>query len=442
MKLKYGQTMKIGFAFLSISAFWQLYNSVIPKILVDTYNMNKVWAGAIMALDNVLALFLLPLFGMFSDRCKSPMGKRKPFVLYGTISAVILMQLIPFFDNRYASSGLPIYKFVFIGVLLLLLVSMGIYRSPAIAMMPDVTPKPLRSRANAIINLMGAIGAVTFLIFTSILYTKDSFRDANGHVDYTILFIFVGAVMLVALLVLMFTVNEPKLEEQMHEDSKLFEDDEQDVTSGASGTLSPEVKKSLFFLLCGIFCWFMAFNAVETWFTDFAGHAWNMTLGKATSCLTITSAGMIVTYVPSGYIASKVGRKKTIVAGLCIEVVVFLTAFIYTFIIGEFTPVIYVLFFMLGLAWALINVNSLPMTVDMCAEGDIGKFTGYYYTFSMAAQTVTPVLSGFILEKIGYFSLFIYSAVFMGIAVAMMYFVRHGDAHFTAKKGLEVFENL
>lgn len=442
MKLKYGQTLKIGFAFLSISAFWQLYNSVIPKILVNTFHMNKVWAGAIMALDNVLALFLLPLFGMLSDRCKSPMGKRKPFILYGTIASVIFMQLIPFFDNRFAVSGQQGYRIAFIAVLLLLLISMGTYRSPAVALMPDVTPKPLRSGANSIINLMGAFGAISFLIFTTFLYTGDSFTDANGHPDYTILYIFVGAIMLAALLVMMLTVDEPKLTAQMHEDSKLFEDNESEVTAVKAGTLAPEVKKSLLFLLAGIFCWFMGYNAVETWFTDFADHAWNMSLGSATACMTVTSVGMILSYLPSGFIAGKIGRKKTIMVGLCIEVLVFLTAFVYTFVIGEFSPALFGLFFMLGLAWAMISVNSLPMVVDMCAEGDIGKFTGYYYTFSMSAQTVTPILSGFILENAGYFCLFLYSAVFMGVAIGMMYFVKHGDAHFSMKKGLEVFEDL
>ena len=169
MKLDTKKTIQIGFAFLSISAFWQMYNNVIPLILTNTFHMNETISGAIMAADNILALFLLPLFGGISDRCKSRMGRRKPFVLFGTIAAVILMLLLPLVDNSYFTNPSDTKTILFIGILGCLLVAMGTYRSPAVALMPDVTPKPLRSKANAVINLMGALGGIIYLIITSVL---------------------------------------------------------------------------------------------------------------------------------------------------------------------------------------------------------------------------------------------------------------------------------
>ena len=210
MKLDTKKTVQIGFAFLSISAFWQMYNNVIPLILTNTFHMNETISGAIMAADNILALFLLPLFGGISDRCKSRMGRRKPFVLFGTIAAVILMLLLPLVDNSYFAHPSDTKTVLFIGILGCLLVAMGTYRSPAVALMPDVTPKPLRSKANAIINLMGALGGIIYLIITSVLYSSAR-TEGLEHVDYFPLFLVVAGIMLVSVLIVMITVNEVKL---------------------------------------------------------------------------------------------------------------------------------------------------------------------------------------------------------------------------------------
>ncbi|MBR4762681.1 MAG: MFS transporter, partial [Lachnospiraceae bacterium] len=205
MKLNYGRTVRIGFAFLAICAFWQMYNNVIPLILTNTFHMNESLSGAIMAADNVLALFLLPLFGSLSDKCKSPMGRRKPFILAGTVLSVLLMLLVPVLDNRYFSHPSQELSVVFVCVLGLLLIAMGTYRSPAVALMPDLTPKPFRSRANAVINLMGALGGIIYLILASILYSEARTKGL-AHVNYLPLFLIVAAIMALSLLIVLFTI--------------------------------------------------------------------------------------------------------------------------------------------------------------------------------------------------------------------------------------------
>ena len=211
MKLNNKRTILVGLAFLSICAFWQMYDSVVPLILTKTFHMNETFSGAIMAADNILALFLLPFFGSLSDRSHSKIGKRMPFILFGTGCAVILMNILPLLDNSYAAqpSGLKTASFVI--VLGLLLVAMGTYRSPAVALMPDVTPKPLRSRANAIINLMGAVGGILYLGLAAVLYPASKTKGVE-HVSYRPLFFIVSMIMVVAVVVLYLTIKEPKLE--------------------------------------------------------------------------------------------------------------------------------------------------------------------------------------------------------------------------------------
>ena len=196
MKLNYKRTFLVGLAFLSICAFWQMYDNVIPLILTNTFKLDEAWSGAIMAADNVLALFLLPFFGKLSDRCRSPLGRRSPYILAGTAVAVCLMLILPLIDNAFyaaPSTGLFIAFVVLLG---LLLIAMGSYRSPAVALMPDVTPKPLRSKGNAVINLMGAAGGVLYLIITSVLYSSK--RVSNlPHVNYLPLFAIVAGIMVI-----------------------------------------------------------------------------------------------------------------------------------------------------------------------------------------------------------------------------------------------------
>ncbi len=440
MKLNYGRTVRIGFAFLAICAFWQMYNNVIPLILTNTFHMNESLSGAIMAADNVLALFLLPLFGSLSDKCKSPMGRRKPFILAGTVLSVLLMLLVPVLDNRYFSYPSKGLSMVFVCVLGLLLIAMGTYRSPAVALMPDLTPKPFRSRANAVINLMGALGGIIYLILASILYSEARTKGL-AHVNYLPLFLIVAAIMVLSLLIVLFTINEPALRLQVENYEKdHLEQETAPAGDDGSRTLPPAVKRSLIFLLISVSLWFISYNAVETWFTTYAQRMWGMSLGSASLCLTIATGGAILSYIPIGQAAARFGRRRVIIAGVILLASCFFVLFIYTLLSGSFHPVLYLLLLLIGLAWAAINVNSLPMVLEMCSGAEIGRFTGLYYTFSMAAQIVTPVAAGTLMNRIGYTSLFIYSTLFAGMAFLTMSQVKHGDTKVQARRGLEAYD--
>jgi len=434
MKLNAKRTVLIGLAFLSICAFWQMYDNVIPIILTETFHLNETFSGAIMAVDNLLALFLLPFFGALSDKCRSPMGRRMPFILGGTVAAAVLMNLLPRIDNSYYAAPGTGKLLAFVGVLGLLLVAMGTYRSPAVALMPDLTPKPLRSKGNAIINLMGAVGGVLYLLLSSVLYSA---KRVGGlaHVDYSLLFGVVSVIMVVSVLVLWRTINENTMRVSDEEDKE-----EKPAESGEKSAMTPEVRRSLGFLLCSICLWFVGYNAITTWFTTYASRVWGMVLGQSSQCLTVATAGAILSYIPVGNVASKVGRKKTITFGIVVLSSCFFMAFAMSRIFSGFTPLLYVLFLLVGMAWACINVNSLPMVVEMCSGADIGKFTGYYYTFSMSAQSITPILAGWLMNTFGYQVLFPYAGIFVAAAFFTMRMVRHGDTKAEGKKGLEAFD--
>lgn len=446
MKLNNKRTVLVGLAFLSICAFWQMHDNVIPLILTKTFHMNETYSGVIMAADNILALFLLPFFGSLSDRTSTKLGKRMPFILFGTGCAVILMNLLPLLDNSYAAEPSPLKLASFVIVLALLLIAMGTYRSPAVALMPDVTPKPLRSRANAIINLMGAVGGVFYLAFAAVLYPNSKVKaleEAGKHVDYQPLFLIVSAVMFLAVGILFLTIRERKLTEEnqaleaQHPEWNLAVDD-----GSGNEALPKPVKRSLAFLLASIALWFIGYNGVTTWFSTYVDVVMGQGLGGASQCLLIATVGAVVSYIPIGALAAKIGRKRTIQIGIVLLAACFAMGYVLTTMYTTITPVMFVVFALVGFAWAAINVNSLPMVVEMCKGSDIGKFTGYYYTASMAAQVVTPVLAGTLMRQIDYRVLFPYAALFVALSFVTMLFVRHGDVKAAAKKGLEAFEDM
>ena len=434
MKLNTKNTVLVGFAFLSICAFWQMYDNLVPLILTNTFHMNETLSGAIMASDNVLALFLLPLFGGLSDKCKSPLGRRRPYVLFGSLAAIVLMMGLPLLADSYHAAPAGSKLMLFVVVLGMLLVAMGTYRSPAVALMPDITPKPLRSKANAIINLMGAVGGILYLLITRFLYSTKS----DHYISYLPLFLIVGGIMAAAVAILMLFVNEPKLAAQQ----KRYEDahPEENPVTEAGKALPPDVRRSLTFLLISICLWFIGYNGVTTWFSVYAQNIWHMSLGQANTCLTIATAGAILSYIPTGNLAGKIGRRKTIRLGTLLLGGSFAAAFLYTLLRDEFHPVLYLLFMVVGLAWAAIGVNSLPMVVEMCSGADVGKFTGLYYTFSMSAQIVTPIVAGWLMRNVDYKALFPYAAIFALASCFTMGFVRHGDSAAPVKKGLEAFD--
>jgi len=442
MKLNNRRTILVGLAFLSICSFWQMYDNVVPLILTKTFHLHETFSGAIMAADNVLALFLLPFFGTLSDRTETKMGKRMPYILGGTLAAVILLNILPLIDNSYYAAASTGKMIAFIVVLGLLLISMGTYRSPAVALMPDVTPKPLRSRANAIINLMGAVGGIIYLAVAAVMYPNSKVLGLD-HVNYQPLFIVVAIIMAVSIIVMKLTINEPKLTaenqalEAEHPEWNLAEDD-----GSGNEVLPAEVKRSLGFLLASIALWFIGYNGITTWFTTYVDKVMGQGLGGASTCLLIATGGAIISYIPIGSLAHKIGRKKTIMIGVILLAACFLAGYFLTTAFSSINAIMFAVFALVGFAWAAINVNSLPMVVEMCRGSDIGKFTGYYYTASMAAQVVTPVLAGFLIRNISYKVLFPYAALFVLFSFLTMTQVKHGDAAPEAKKGLEAFEDM
>ncbi len=417
MKLNYKRTFFVGLAFLSISSFWQLYENIIPLILKNTFGIGETVTGMIMALDNVIALFLLPVFGMLSDRTSTKLGRRTPFIVVGTIASTLFMMMIPIADQQKQF-------IVFIVALGLVLLSMGTYRSPAVALMPDLTPKPLRSMANAIINLMGAVGGLISLLLIRVL-VKESKEpiDSLYYIppNYIPLFSAVALIMIIAVIVLLFTIRENKMREEV----AVYNKDESEVThSEANEPMKPEVKRSLFFLVASIFLWFTAYNAVTTAFSRYTEVVWKLGTGGFTSSLMVAMGAAIVCYIPIGIIASKIGRKKTILIGVGLITFSYVCGCFFL----EYSPLINVVFAITGMGWAAISVNSYPMVVEMSKGCDVGKYTGYYYTFSMTAQILTPILSGALLEFVSYRTLFPYAVFFSAASFITMLFVKHGDA--------------
>ena len=428
MKLNYKRTLLVGMAFLSICAFWQLYDNVVPLILKNTFHMRDDVAGVIMALDNILALFLLPFFGKLSDGCHSRLGKRMPFILGGTAAAVVLMNLLPAADKAV---NLP----VFVTALALLLVAMGTYRSPAVALMPDVTPKPLRSKANAIINLMGALGGVFTLGVTGFLVHKGT----DGRNDYTWLFLAVSLLMAASVVVLLLTIRENKLAAEAEKLNQELGAEAQWEPQGKGGfrSLPGDMRRSLALILASVFLWFMGYNAVTTAFTKYVSVQWGYDIGSASRCLMVATVGAVLSYLPVGMLSSRFGRKRLIQVGVLLLAVCFAAAGLFP----SFSPAVYVVFVLVGMAWAMINVNSYPMVVEIARGSDVGKFTGYYYTFSMAAQIVTPIVSGWLLEHVGYHTLMPYAAIMVALSFVTISLTRHGDSRPEAPKSkLEAFD--
>lgn len=422
LKLNVKRTFYIGFAFFTILMLWQVYNTYCPLFLSDlfirryggTADDYAYIIGIVMALDNILALFMLPLFGAWSDRTKSKLGKRMPFIIAGSAMAVILFPLIAI---------LFIYQQIIwlIIVMGLVLVAMNIYRSPAVALMPDITPKPLRSRANAIVNLVGYIGAIS----AGALAMLFKVENVNGLITYNpstvwIPFVLTALLMIVAILILVFKIKENKLAIELKP--------EMDAGENASQTeekivedkkLGKTDKTNLILLLASIFLWFFAFNAIETFGSSFGVYYLGVGTGWWGTAVIIMTISSIIAFIPAGIIANKIGRKYSVLLGLGLMLVGVIVCSVIK------NPYVFYPFIAIaGVGWAWINVNSYPMVVELASSKNVGKFTGWYYTASMLAQSITPICIGFVFKALGFKYLFIYVAVFTVLSITVFSFYK------------------
>ena len=431
MKLNVKRTFLVGLAFMSISAFWQLYDFSVPLILKNTYALGDTAAGVVMAMDNIVALFLLPLFGALSDKCTMKMGRRMPFMLFGGFAAALLALAVP---SVTKIAPLP----VFLALLAALLIAMATFRSPTVALMPDVTPKPLRSKGNAIINLMGAIGGAMVLALTNFLLVKTVNEAGQTVSDYTYLYMTVAFILMMAMLIIRGVIPERKLAAETDEINRRLDAEKPSAQAPASPArkLTKPEMTSLVLILCSVSLWFMGYNAVTTAFSKYAIQVLHVAETAAANCVLVATVVAIISYWPVGILSSKLGRKKMILGGIALLMVGFLVAAT----LKDLGILAYICFALVGMGWASIGVNSYPMVVELAAGGDVGKYTGYYYTFSMAAQVLTPILSGALLEHVGYWTLFPYAFVMLTLAMLTMSRVKHGDSKPEAKKGLEALD--
>ena len=476
MKLNYKRTILVGFAFFLISAFWQAYDAIVPLALTNHFGLPQSVSGVVMSIDNILAVFMLPIFGALSDKVMTKLGRRTPFIIVGTISAVasfILMTVVNGIQLKaLANSGIVdryndalaaynatveidastaekvfdaakealkndaleltlsnIWPLVgFIGILLIVLIAMATFRSPAVALMPDVTVKPLRSKANAIINLMGTAGGIIVLLFSSVFKIT-----SNPYMSFTAYVVATCIVMLVGLSIFLATVKEKKWAEEMEEDSeRLGLNDVAESTNEGNRSLGKDELKSLFLILASVALWYIGYNSITSKYSVYSTNVLGVNYGLT---LIVAQAAAIVSYIPVGIVASKFGRRKTILAGITMLTTAF---FIGNFIGEGASPlVMYPIFALAGIGWATINVNSFPMVVELAKGGEVGKYTGYYYTASMAAQIVAPILSGALYDlfdilfgkgngmRIVFFA---FGTIFVALSFVTMFFVKHGDA--------------
>lgn len=552
LKLDYKKTIKVGFAFAIIQCFWVVYDYVIPLLIDNAFGLSNAMRGLIMGLDNLLALFMLPLFGKISDSCKSKYGRRTPFIVLGTLAAIVLMIFIPvttasqlkeanvirndletrfvedaafrqeklteFYDdaesgenkyiskivfdelsgkiskeefvnlttddeagyfNRFAKDGMnryindQVYNQVtkqhsvrlvfFILVLFLVLVAMGTYRSPAVALMPDVTPKPLRSQANAIINLAGGVGGA----IATITYMVGFFINENGYVG-----IYIANALSMGILLLCFIklVNEPKMVDECRriceeygitdEDDEAVDLREQEAEDGVTAdkaadeaVLSTEKQKlkksktiSFLLILASIFMWFMGYNAVSSNLSIYIVNVLGCTPFIGTVVSAASMAVSAVAFIPVGMLAVKIGRKKSIMLGLLFATVSFVCVFL--FIKPQWgisvKAIMFALFYLIaGFGLIVVNVNTFPMVVELSAAKDVGKYTGYYYMATMSAQAITPYIGGLFMDHLSNRSLFAYSAVCVIISIVLMALVKHGDSKpLPKKKVYEMMEDV
>lgn len=412
MRLNYGKTFLLGFGFLAVSIIWMTYNTFVPLFLSNRFALDPRWIGFFMTLDNIAALLIQPPVGAWSDRLRTPIGRRMPFILIGAPIGAIVFGIIP------VASALP----VFVACTSTLLLSMAFWRTPVIALMPDITPSKFRSQANGIINLMGGVGAIIATLGGSRLYA------INQAYPF-----WVGSALVILAVVLLFIfIKEPKEYETTIE--------ERPSLIRAVGEIVREEEKSPLLILLAIFFWFVAYNAIEAFFTLYAQNHLGLPGEDGARLLGQLSLIFVLFALPAGYIGGTIGRRITIMSGIILMSVCMLAMFFLpsqTLLI-EITrlpvlgvvPIVGIILMVAGASWALINVNSLPMVVDMTDDVRIGTYTGLYYLFSTLAAIAGPNINGWIIALTGnnYGLVMVVGPFFMLAALLMMLFVRRGEA--------------
>ena len=509
------RTLLIGMAFFGILLVWQLYNSYCSPMLsflfakvmypneyaeayeafmtasqggaslwnfekYSAFNMTNIliqghwlnqdafkdvqWVvGIVMALDNIAALFIMPIFGNLSDKTKTKIGKRMPYILVGSIVTAIVMPFIPFFFNEgmaAAVAGVTGYTVGMIAMMVLIIVFMMSYRSPAVALMPDLTPKPLRSRANGWINIVGYVGGFIGSIF-AIIFPLTKYLDGTSSslMMLEIPFIACSLVLVASVVILFFTVKENKLAEELHDDivrgESMGESAEQVTTDGK---LSKNNVRNLTLILIAEVLWFMSLNAIETFQSNYFMFHLNTSSAGGVVMTIVSGAASIIGFITAGIVADKIGRKWTIFAGICAVAAVYLAmsfypsnvpftiaadgtkTYIYTFENPNPPVFFFIISFIMGLGASFIHICSFPLVTDYCTKEKLGRYTSLYYAASMGAQSITPILGGLILKHATFWNaLPIYSTVLMVAAGAVFFFVKAPHNKDTGKnvKGLE-----
>jgi MFS family permease len=535
MKLNYLKTIKVGTAFAIIMVFWSAYDYVVPLLLENAFGLSNSMRGLIMGLDNLLSLFMLPLFGKISDKITTKFGKRTPFIVIGTLITVALMIFVPvtaqnqlnqamdlreeitdtfepsysytddkgvtyddegiysmlydmgaenadycdrqylsnngidtkeeylqialsgkdsegeFTDdyNKFVKTGIKNYASkqvelkitqhhpetiaIYMIILFFVLVAMATFRSPAVALMPDVTPKPLRSQANAMINLAGgAGGAIAFIIYTVVLSINPT--------GYVAVFGLIALAMVLLLITFLLLVKEPRLVQECADqcaDYGISNDDEPEADTAeeaaveAANTEKHKKAKMVSFslILASIFMWFLGYNAVTSNLSIYITKTLNLSAGLGGVITGVSMGISAIAFIPVGYLAVKIGRKKSIMIGFALAVVSFVLVFLFAANYNTAVAILFTVFYLIaGFGLIIANVNTFPMVVELSNTKNIGKYTGLYYTATMSAQAITPYIAGLIMDAFGNKYLFIYSAVCIIVGIVLMYFVRHGDS--------------
>ena len=408
------RTLLVTLPFAGALAFWQAYDGIIPLILRDTFHLGDTLAGAVMALDNVCALFLLPFFGSISDRCHSRLGRRTPFILVGSLLAALLIPLLAVADQM---RSLPF----FFTVLCLVLVVLSSYRSPCVALMPDVTPRPIRAKADAFNSLMAAASGVVILISISL-----AVPDVE-HPNYMPVFLIISAIIILCTVLFAVFFREKKAVEKMHTESLAMGISEADMDASDEGGKEKEtdavVRRSLLGILLCVFFYFMASNAVTSAFSKYASQVWGAGGGSFANFQLVATMVTLISYMPMANISCRIGRKLTTYIGIglmcfggfCI------------FMTPGYSPLIYVFVSISGVGMGTVAITIYPMIMEVASEKTTGRYTGYYYTASMSAQIITPILSGAVMEFIGYRYLYLYAIVCALLAALPLVMVQKGN---------------